>query len=190
MEFNDEIKKELTTSKYFDYGIHKVKIVSFNLDTTDDGREFVEVFFVDPEDEEREGSARVWFSTEKGSNYSFNVLRSIYVHNAPEAKKDAARNNFNKVPNTTAMVELLNKNLGGKEMWYAKYLDPQRTYMGNDGITRQSVNHNIYGWEPDIDPELMPKRGEKANDSITEDDVTSTFPGAKSVDEAMDEWGN
>lgn len=157
MEFSDAHKKEQDQRNYFDYGVHKVKILGFSHDTTDAGKEFVKAGFTDM-DGDIEDEARVWFTTEEASMYSFNTLRSIFVHNAPEDKKDMAREVVNAAKNTDELIEILNKKLIGKEMWITKYLDPKRTYEAKDGSIKPSINVNMYGYEPKLKESLMPKK--------------------------------
>lgn len=179
MEFNDAHKEvKEYSSNYFSFGVHRVTIESFGLGTTDDGKEYVEAFFFDPENVDCKDSARLWFTTDKGINNSFNTLRSIFVHNAPEEKKDDARAVMDKVKNTAQMVEILNKTLPGKEMWFTKFFDPERTFTGKDGKVYRSTNKNVYGFRPKEKPDLMPKK-DADKDAITAGTVAETFPGAK-----------
>lgn len=187
MQFTDADKevKEFNNNR-FTFGVHKVQILNFVLDKTDNGKEFIEVFFVDPNNEECEDSARVWFSTDKATNFSFNILRGIYVHNAPEDKKDAARASFDAVKDTTELVELLKSKLLGKEMWYTKFFDPKRTYQGQDGQTYRSINKNIFGYQPKEQPELMPQ---KDGDKTLYEQGKEIFPGATDVkSDPTDSW--
>lgn len=180
MKFNDTTKevREPNSGNYFDYGVHRVQLGLFELGGTGEGeKEYIEVTVIDPEDGERTDTVRLWFSTDKAANYSFNTLRQIAVHNAPEDKKDAARDAMDAVEDTAALEALLNEKLIGGECWYTKYQDPQRTYQAQDGSTRRSVNKNIYGYEPKLRPELMPKD----QDQITTDNVDKIFPGAEDV---------
>jgi hypothetical protein len=177
MKLNDDNKavKEFSESNWLGFGRHKVKIgfieQGFTNDDPENGKEFVEVTVLGPNDEE--DTARVWFTTDKAANYSFNVLRQIYVHNAPEDKKDAARDTIDAVKTTEELVEKLSEKLLGGECWFTKYPDPTRTYTAADGTTRQSVNKNIYGYEPKERPDLIPQDGQTTIDQI--------FPGATNV---------
>lgn len=166
MEFTPEIKEVKERSTYFDFGVHNVQIVTLSLDKTPDGKEFVEIFFADKVDNMMQDSARLWFTTTKSANFAFNTLRSIYVHNAPEAKKDAARATIDKMPNTAALVEELKSKLVGKECWFTRYLDPTRTYTGADGIEKKSINKNVYGYEPKLQPELLPDSAVKSAEAV------------------------
>ena len=158
MKFTDEHKtvKEFSDGNWFDYGLHKVQIGQIELGETDNGKEFIEFTLLG--ENEEEDTARVWFTTDAAINFSINVLRQIFIHNAPEAKKDEARDMFDAVGDTTELVKLLNDKLVGGECWFTKYQDPTRTYVAQDGSTRKSVNKNIYGYEPKLRPELIPKR--------------------------------
>ena len=164
MKFTDENKqvKEFSDQNWFGFGVHKVAIVLIELGNTnpdepEKGKEFVE-FTVAGENGE-EDTARMWFTSDKAANFSFNVCRQIYVHNAPEAAKDAARDTMDAVKDTTELVEKMTEKLIGKECWFTKYPDPTRTYLDSNNNTRQSINKNVYGYEPKLREDLMPKDG-------------------------------
>jgi hypothetical protein len=178
MKFTDETKevKEFSDNNWLGFGRHKVQIGFIEQGFTDDdpenGKEYVEVTVLGPNEEE--DTARVWFTTDKAANYSFNVLRQIYVHNAPEDKKEEARATIDAVKSTEELVATLSEKLVGGECWFTKYPDPTRTYTAADGSTRPSINKNVYGYEPKERPELMPK-----DDQITKSNVDKIFPGSE-----------
>lgn len=177
MKFNEDVKsvKEFSDSNWFGFGVHKVHIGAIELSETESGKEYVEVTVLG--DNEEEDSARVWFTSEKAANYSFNVLRQIYVHNAPEEKKDAARDTMDAVKDTEELVAKLNDRLIGGECWFTKYPDPERTYLDASGNIKQSINKNIYGYEPKPRPDLLPADSER----LTKDNLDKHFPGAEEV---------
>jgi hypothetical protein len=144
VDFSDAHKAERSTN-YFGEGIHKVLIESFVFDTTPKNQEYVEITVVDPENDERTASTRFWFTTDGAINYAFNILRGIFVHNAPDDKKDATRDKFNKISNTTELEKQMDM-LIGKECWLQVY--QQGTYAGKDGTPRPNYNRDIYGYEP------------------------------------------
>lgn len=187
MEFNDSHKQEYQRS--FPFGVNKVKIIGFYLDKTDEGKEYVEVGFTN-EDGSLEDTARVWFTTDKSAQFAFNTLRDILIHNVSEENKDKARDAISKTPNTESLVELLNDKLKGKEMWMTKLFDKSRTYESN-GQTFRSINKNIYGYEPEIDPSLMPNKDQAPAQKDAADEVKEVFPGAEEVKSAdpTDGWG-
>lgn len=152
MELNASHKEEV--SAYLPFGVTKVQIVGFSEGKTDSGKEYVEVAFVTAEG--IEDRARVWFSTDAAARYSFNTLRTIFLHSCPEDEKEKATKAIDAVPTTEKLVELIAPRLAGKEMWVTKYVDPTRTYEKN-GQTFKSVNVNVYGHEPKLNEELMPK---------------------------------
>jgi hypothetical protein len=154
MKFTDEHKvvKEFSDQNWFDYGVHKVQIAQIDLDKTEAGKEFMEFTLVG--EAEQEDTARVWFSTDKAINYSINILRQIFVHNAPEAKKDEARDMFDAIGDTEELHKLLNEKLVGGNCWFSKFPSPNRTYQATDGSTKKSIDKNIYGYEPKGQPGL------------------------------------
>lgn len=174
MKFNDETKavKEFSDSNWLGFGVHKVQIAAVGLGTTDSDKEYVEIEVVGENGEE--DTARVWFTSDKAANYSFNVLRQIYVHNAPEEKKDAARDTMDACKSTEELVDRLQEKLLGGECWFSKYPDPSRTYQAADGTTKQSINKNVYGYQPKERPELLPKEDGGTGNSA----VDQAFPGA------------
>lgn len=174
MKFTDEQKQVKEFSQnWFGFGVHKVQIGLVENGGTEEGeKEYIEVTVMDPNDGEITDTARVWFTTDNAANYSFNTLRQIYVHNAPEDKKDEARDTFDKVADTDEITALMNEKLIGKECWFSKYPSPDRTYQAQDGSVKKSIDKNIYGYEPKEKPELLPKDGQK-------EELNKTFPGAE-----------
>ena len=143
VNFNDSHKVE--QGQYFSEGIHKVTILGINGGTNDNGKEFIE-FVVGGQDGE-EGTARMWFTSDKAINFTFNTIRNIFVHNATKGKEDAARDLINKVTNSDELVELCNKALIGKEAWY-QVEKSDYTYTDQAGEVKQGYNRNIFGYEP------------------------------------------
>lgn len=171
MKFNEDNKqvKEFSGGNWFGYGVHKVHIGLVELGETDKGLEYVEVTVLG--DSEEEDTARVWFTTDKAANYSFNVLRQIYVHNAPEAKKDQARDDIDATADTKELVDLLQKCVGG-ECWFTKYPSTDRTYKAPDGSIKKSIDKNIMGYEPKLQADRIPRESDK-------DAISETFDGAQ-----------
>lgn len=170
-KFDDEVKavKEFSDSNWLGFGVHKVKIGAIEHGLTENDKEYVE-FTVLGENEE-EDTARVWFTSQKAANYSFNICRGIYVHNAPKDKKDAARDQFDALEDAEAMVKLMNEKLIGGECWFTKYPSPDRTYQASDGSIRKSIDKNVYGYEPRLREDLLPVDEQK-------DELNKTFPGS------------
>lgn len=178
MKFTDDTKQDNFNNQYFDYGVHRVLLGQFELGGTEPGeKEYIEITVMDPDDGEITDTARVWFTTEKAANYSFNVLRQLYVHNAPANAKDKARDTFDAIPDTKKAVELLNEKLIGKEAWFSKYPSPTRTYEAADGTIKKSIDKNVYGYEPKPRPELLPQ-------SLRGDDVVADMGGEEATGDA------
>lgn len=180
-KFNDEDKVESEfNNNYFGYGVHKVQLMLFTADHMEDGREYVDVDFCDPNDGEKVDKVRMWF-VGGAAPISFNNLRQIAVHNASEANKEKARMAVEETADSEALVELLNDKLIGKEAWFTKYMDPKRTYIGKDGQTRKSVNKNLYGYEPKLNESLMPAPADEqgnplAGSTPASDDAKANIP--------------
>lgn len=162
-KFNDDDKEVREFKESLPFGVHKVQFTGAIVDALDDGREYIAVGFVTEDGFEDE--ARVWF-TGKAANISFNTLRQMAVHNGKDDKaKDANRDAMDAAGDTQELVDALNKIMeGGGEFWVRKEYDPSRTYQAQDGSTRRSINTNIFGYEPKVRPEFMPKpAGEEAS---------------------------
>lgn len=142
-DFNDTHKAE--QGQYFSEGIHKVTILGITGGENENGKEYIE-FVVGGKDGE-EGSARMWFTSDKAISFTFNSIRNIFVHNAVKGKEEAAREMVNKVSNSDELVELCNKVLIGKEAWYV-IEKSDYTYTNQAGELKHGYNRNIFGYEP------------------------------------------
>lgn len=160
VQFSDAHKAERSTN-YFEEGIHEVVISSFVFDTTPKKQEYVEIEVIDPTNEERTASTRFWFTTDGAINYAFNILRGIFVHNAPDDKKDAVRAKFDKIADTDELEKEMNM-LIGKKCWLQVYADG--TYIDKNGNSKPNFNRDIYGYEP------SPKAKAEDNQTITVQD--------------------
>ena len=143
VDFNAEHKEE--RGMYFPEGIHKVHIVDVGSGTNDNGKEYIE-FTVEGENGE-EGSARMWFTTDKAISFTFSSIRNMFVHNAKKDKEAEAREMVNAVANSTELVALCKKVLVGKEAWYVVEKSDY-TYTNAAGEEKQGYNRNILGYEP------------------------------------------
>ena len=172
IEFNDEHKQEMGGS-FIPEGVHKVKLGLITFEKDDSDRVFADISVFDEED--REGNARLWFHTDGAKKYSFNTLRSIFVHNAPEDKKEATREKINNLKNLEEM-DAACQELIGKECWYLVERDPSRKYVGQDGKERESLNRNVYGYEPKpSNPTPQPKEDVKTNSGDGDEPFPSNF---------------
>lgn len=151
VKFSDDNKKvnEFSGGKYFEEGVHLVRISTVTLDKTKDGKEFMEFGVVGTSDEdEREDSVRFWFSSDGAINFSFNRIREIFVHNAPESDKDKTRAKFDAIADTEKLEAACIKVLVGKEAWLKVEQNPERTYVNAAGETKNSFDKNLTGYEP------------------------------------------
>jgi hypothetical protein len=167
MKLNEENKivKEFS-DKYFDYGVHKVLVGDVTLGGTAEGeKEYIEVEVIDPGDLDITDKVRVWFTTDKAINYSFNLLRQIFVHCAPEDKKDDAKIMFDQIGDTDTLKQIMEK-CKGRQIWFTKYPDPSRPYTNPAGETKPGISKNIMGYEPKLKPELLPKDGKVNLDAL------------------------
>lgn len=148
-DFNDEHKEE--QGKYFDIGIHEVVITDVTGGTNDNDKEYIEFTVEGAGKDAKEGKARMWFTTDKAIKYTFNNIRGIFVHNAPEDKKEKAREIVNKTKNSEELVALCKKALVAKLAWY-QVEQSDYTYVNQAGETKNGYNRNITGYEPTPKP--------------------------------------
>jgi hypothetical protein len=165
VDFSDAHKAERNTN-YFEEGIHKVQIASFIFDKTAKGQDFCEIEVIDPQNDERSAKTRFWFTTDGAINYAFNILRGIFVHNAPEDKKDAVRDKFNKIANTDELEKQMDM-LIGKECWLQVYVDG--TYMSN-GVAKPNFNRDIYGYAPAAKDTVADQEAARGPITVKDDD--------------------
>ena len=145
-----DTEKEEKSFNYFEQGVHKVQIsgVEFGFTEDKDEKEYCEITVVDPDNAEKTDKVRLWFHSEGARSYSFSTLRAIFVHNAPEDKKDEIRAKFNAIKGTEDLEKACQKMLPGKEAWFSTYESETRTYTDESGKTRKSFDKNITGYEP------------------------------------------
>ena len=162
-EFSTEDKEIKEFSERIDFGVHKVQLVGGEAGTTSDGKDYIDVAIVSKDGIEE--TVRMWF-VGGASNISFNTIRQILVHSVEsEENKATVRDAVDAVKDTEQLAGLLARAQGG-ELWLTKYLDPKRTYQNAQGQTRPSINTNIYGYEPKLKPELMPKDAPKGTGQV------------------------
>lgn len=174
-QFNDEDKVEREFAEKLPYGVSKVQLVGATAGETDDGKDWIDLEITT--EDGIEDTARVWF-TGKAAPYSFNTLRQIAVHQGKDdAEKEKIRAAVEACGTSDELATLLNDKVAGGELWFTKYLDPQRTWQDNDGNTRRSVNKNVYGYEPKEKPELMPnKMSADDRDELNPNNLDKIFP--------------
>ena len=154
--------------KYFEEGVHKVKIAGAYMDKMDDGREYVEIGVEGNDGETAE--VRMWLHSEKAFKFTMRTLQAIAAHNAKgEVQKEKIRQFFIGDFNDEKVQKVLDK-LEGYEAWFTVY-QSDRTYTNAQGETKHSYDRNIYGYEP------KPKK-------LTAEDI---LPGSTKVDLNDDE---
>lgn len=165
VKFNDKHKEEMS-GQYLGKGVHKVKIMMVEFGETEKGQEYVE--FTVANKDGAEGTARMWFTTDKATQWTFNVIRTIFVHNTAEDKRDAMRKKIDTTKDTKELEEICQK-LIGKDCWYKVEEDPDRTYTATDGNVRPSLNKNVYGFEPTMQQETPASVSSDDNESNSEE---------------------
>lgn len=148
--------KEVTEHKdYMPFGVNTVKLVGAVSSQTEAGKDYIELTVENADG--IEDNARVWF-TGKASPYSYQTIQQIIVHSAKtDSAKEKARQAVEACQDSDELANLLNAKCEGAELWVTKYYDPTRTYENANGEVKRSINTNVYGYEPKLKPELMPK---------------------------------
>lgn len=178
--FNEEDKEVQEFNERIGFGRTKVQFQGAVAETTEQGKDYIEVMVMDSEGVEE--TARVWF-VGGAAKISFNTLRQIIVHNGKdEAEKERLRQLADGAKDTSELADILNNECASGELWFTKYYDPSRTYTAADGSTRRSINKNIYGYEPKLKPELMPQEQKQVDAADYPND--EPFPDAKPVSAA------
>jgi hypothetical protein len=181
-QFNDEDKEVREFAETLPFGVNKVNLLLAEAGQTEAGKDYIELNFVS--EQGIEDKARVWF-VGKASNISFNTLLALAIHNQSTDKaKEEMRQAFESLADSEELCNLLNEKCMNGEFWVTKYYDPERTYQNNQGQTRRSINKNIYGYEPKLKPELMPR---PANADGTPAD-NQTTPGNDAATNIPKSW--
>jgi len=164
--------KEEKSMNYFEVGVHKVKIKTVIFGETEDKKEFAE--FTVYNDSGQEGTARLWFTTDKALGYSFGIVRGIFVHNASEDNRDKVRKTIDEIKDTKELETACQK-LADKECWYEISEDPVRRYTNAKGEQRPSLNKNVYGYSPSPKT-VTPISTDAAKEAGAEDVELSDIP--------------
>lgn len=152
-KFSDEDKEVKDFTETIPFGVHEVQFTGAIAGETDAGKDFIEIGVVAKDG--LEDSARLWF-VGGASNISFNTANQVAVHQGKdEEEKVTIRERVEAVNDSQELVDILNDVCASGKLWFSKYYDPKRTYQNQKGETRQSINKNIYGYEPKAKPELM-----------------------------------
>lgn len=141
--------EDMTTRKsnnYFEEGVHQVIITNAERGETTGGKEYVEFSLLGQEDQE--GTARLWFTTEKSAKYALSVLAGIAVHNKEtEEEKQKVREAFKKITDTDQVDNKFLDRFKNMDAWYSVYKS-DRTYTAQDGSTKNSYDKNIHSYQP------------------------------------------
>lgn len=147
-------------NNYFDEGVHNIYITKAVRGTTDNGKEYVEFTVLGEEDQE--GTARLWFTTDKSAKYALSILAGIAVHNKDtEADKQKVRDAFKKITDTDEVSNKFLERFKNYKAWY-RVSKSDRTYTAQDGSTKYSYDKDIAGYE------LKPKQ-------LTAEQLTADF---------------
>lgn len=175
--FTQDDKREISQSLgFYDEGVYEVKIVAVDAGTTEKGSEYFEFEVADTEG--REGKVRTYF-TDAAKPYSFNTIRSIFVHNTVEKNKEAVRKEVDECEDTDALLKLCQE-LRGKDAWLLVQYTGETYTSPKNGKVYKNMNSNLYGYAPTFTP--TPQSAEPAQTApsdtgeITKDNVEQVFP--------------
>lgn len=166
VSLTDEDMKSRKSNNYFEEGVHEVIITKAERGETTGGKEYVEFTLLGQEDQE--GTARLWFTTEKSAKYALGVLAGIAVHNKEsEDEKEKVREAFKKITDTDQVDDKFLARFKNMDAWYSVYKS-DRTYTAQDGSTRNSYDKNIHSYQP------KPKAQDLLTEFKTTGEVVST----------------
>ena len=174
VDFSNEHKEEMGGQR-FEQGVHEVVITKVALESTKDGKELIKFSLEGTGGEE--GEAVLWFTTDKAIKYTFNTIKSIFVHNVEESKKESTRKKFDTLKNTDELEKAINKVLIGGTAFYTVYENPERTYE-KDGETKNSYDKNIYGYRPK-ERNIAPATVQPVNEPATQSPEAEQVPLAE-----------
>lgn len=150
-DFTDEDKIERTGGKYFDEGIHEVRVGLVEFGFTNDKREYCDIEVMGMEnDDERTAKVRFWFHTAGAKGYSFGAIRNMFVHNASEAKKEATRTRYNAIKNTEELEAAMQKVLVGDNAQVWLRVTQDGTYKNGNGDDKPSYDRELFGYNPPV----------------------------------------
>lgn len=157
-------------NNYFDEGVHEVVIAKAERGTTDNDKDYVELT-VQGQNEE-EGTARLWFTTEAAGNYALSILAGIAVHNKEsETDKQKVRDAFKKIDDTDLVDDAFLKKFVEMEAFYMVQMS-DRTYVNNQGETKNSYDRNIYGYSPTMKTRVVePTKNAVNSDPVDLSDI-------------------
>lgn len=140
----DEDLKPRGDGNWFDVGVHKVIIESAKRGKIDSGKEYVEFTVLGEEDQQ--GSARLWFTTDKAAKYALSILAGIAVHNKnSEAAKQTVRDAFKKITDTDSVDDKFLTRYEKMDAWVSVYEDVNGKQKPGGGFYKRT---DIYGYEP------------------------------------------
>jgi len=179
-DFNDDDKKEIAQggAGFYEEGVYPVQIIDVTGGETDKGSEFFEFEVAGAEGQE--GKVRVYF-TDKAKPYSFNTIRSIFVHNTVEKKKDEVRAMVDKCKNTEELLKLCDA-LRGKDCWLLVQYTGETYTNPSSGKSYKNANRNLYGYEPRFTPTPSTnaadsvKKDVGGGEEITSENINEVFP--------------
>lgn len=130
----NNLDKERSGGKGFEFGTHEVKIMLAEAVTDAKGRDIIKVTVCDAKDEEKLAEATLWFHSEGGAKMSVDKVLRLLIHNVDEDKKPKVKalgeQLFSKITDLgkarDAALQLLNEKLIGKEGYLA--VNPSGNY--------------------------------------------------------------
>ena len=152
----ENILKAKSGGAWLGLGIHEVVVAAVELVQAKTGTMGLK-FIVENEDGKSEVS--MWLS-EAALPYTIENVSRLMVHNAPEDKKDAARNHMSNIVSAKELFDTLTEALQAREKAkkpFVCYLSVREakdgsTYKNKDGETKVSLERNLLSYKPKETP--------------------------------------
>lgn len=133
-EIVDNLDKERTGGKGFEYGTHEVLIMLAEGQTDSKGRDVIKITVADKEDNDKTGEATLWFHSEGGAKMGMDKVLRLLTHNVDDDKKPKVKELGQKltagitdlIKGRDIALKLINEKLIGKEGYFV--VEPKAGY--------------------------------------------------------------
>lgn len=151
-KMKENILNDRGGANYLGIGIHDVTVTSVELVQASTGTMGIQF---NVENEDGQGRVRMWLS-EGALPYTIENISRLVVHNAEEAKKEAARNmmaNIVSAKELFTMVQSILATLAEKKTPFTGFLSIREakdgsTYKDKNGVDRPSTESNLLSYRP------------------------------------------
>jgi hypothetical protein len=152
----ENILNDKGSVSYLGIGVHEVVVTSVELVKASTGTLGVQF---NVENEDGQGRAKMWLS-EAALPYTIENVSRLMVHNAPEDKKDEARNFMSNIVSAKELVNTVVEALKAREKLkkpFMAFLSIREradgsTYTDKNGVDRPSTESNLLSYRPKETP--------------------------------------